>query len=180
MAEPMTVEAQGAQAGVFELSQELNCHSAAVRCVVVLKNGTIVTGGMDKLVCMWTKGGGSSGDASMGEGGGDGGGENGGTNGAANGTSNGYTLEKSLQHHQDYIYCLADASESNHFYSSSREPIIYKLDYEGSPNLQFTGHEGAVNSLVDRGNQLFSGSWDGSCRIWDNSSGEMQTKIQVS
>ncbi len=144
----------------FELAQELKGHEASVRCLAVLKNGRIVTGGMDNLVCMWSTGGGEEPEAAA---------------------ATAYKLEKTLTHHVDYIYCLCDAEggENEHFYSSSREPIIYKLDYSGNPVLQFTGHEGAVNSLVDRGVQLFSGSWDGTCRIWDNSSGALVTKIAV-
>lgn len=37
----------------LELSQELEGHQKAVRCLTVLKNGTVCSGGVDNLVCLF-------------------------------------------------------------------------------------------------------------------------------
>ena len=37
----------------LELSQELEGHQKAVRCLTTLKNGSICSGGVDNLVCLF-------------------------------------------------------------------------------------------------------------------------------
>ena len=61
--------------------------------------------------------------------------------------------------------------------------LIYKVDYQGNPLLQFAGHEGPVCSLVEvpRGDktELISGSWDGTCKIWNTEDGSVIRTISA-
>ena len=107
----------------LELSQELEGHEKAVRSIACLKNGSIVTGGVDSVVCVWKK------------------------EKLSEDAPETYTIDKLLQHHGDFVYCVCDAAGSEHFYSGSKDKQIYKLDYVGNPVLQFSGHDGAVCSV---------------------------------
>jgi len=54
------------------------------------------------------------------------------------------------------------------FYSAGKDNMIYRIDLEGNPILQFQGHENVVNSLSQaNAGELVSGSWDGNAIIWD-------------
>jgi len=113
----------------LELSQELAGHSKAVRSLAVLKNGMIASGGVDALVCLWARGEEST-----------------------------FVLSKTLQHHTDFVYCIADGGSGDHFYTGGKEKLAYKVDYAGNPVLEFLGHEGAVCSCAERGNELVTGT----------------------
>lgn len=45
---------------------------------------------------------------------------------------------------------------------------VNQLITGGMPLQNYTGHTGFVSSLADRGHELISGAWDGTCRIWDS------------
>eukprot|EP00392_Amoebophrya_sp_AT5.2_P019426 g20256.t1 len=141
----------------LELCQELQGHEKAVRCLCVLKNGWIVTGGVDALVCLFKPVYAEDGKRVK-----------------------HYDLDKRLHHHSDFVYAVADSVEGDWFYSGGREKTIFKLDYaSGNRLLQFLGHDGAVCSLVERGKELYSGSWDGTFRIWDSATGGMIRKVDA-
>ena len=148
----------------LELCQELQGHQKAVRCVCTLSNGTIASGGVDNLVCLWK------------------------TQPKEDDPSKSvWVLDKTLQHHNDFVYALTDScggstssSTGGHFYTGSKEKLIYKVDYQGNPLLQFVGHEGPICSLVERSDtELVSGSWDGTCRIWNTADGALISKIDA-
>ena len=133
----------------YELSQELEGHEKAVRSMAILDGGRLIaTGGVDHVVCLWKK---SKPD------------------GAAEDAQEEWGLDKRLSHHTDFVYAIADSAVSgaakNHFYTGGKEKLLYKVDYDGNPLLQFpadeamTGqHEGAVCSIADRGNgEVISG-----------------------
>ncbi|CAD7931002.1 unnamed protein product [Amoebophrya sp. A25] len=140
----------------LELAQELHGHEKAVRCMTTLKNGNILTGGVDALVCMWK--------AVYDEG----------TKKLKH-----FDLEKRLHHHSDFVYSLCDGVGDEYFYSGGKEKTIFKMGYDGLRQLQFFGHEGAVCSLAERGEELFSGSWDGTLRIWHTQTGAQVRKIDA-
>lgn len=46
------------------------------------------------------------------------------------------------------------------------------IDAQGNPVLEFLGHENCVNSLSQSiPEELVSGSWDGTARVWDTRTG---------
>ena len=54
------------------------------------------------------------------------------------------------------------------FISGGRDNKIFKIDLEGNPVMEYSGHTAAVNSLSQVTNDEFiSGSWDGTAIIWD-------------
>mmetsp|Transcript_8148 Transcript_8148/g.19441 ORF Transcript_8148/g.19441 Transcript_8148/m.19441 type:complete len:753 (-) Transcript_8148:238-2496(-) len=125
----------------FELGAQLQGHEKACRCACVLTDGRIATGALDEHVLVWKK------------------------------SEDGSWLEdKRMHYHTDYVYCLA-ASSNGGFYSGAKDKTIYRMDAEGSPMLQFEGHEGPVCSVQEAGMELISGSWDGTARVWDLESG---------
>jgi len=53
------------------------------------------------------------------------------------------------------------------------------LDVEGNPQMVFEGHAGAVNSLSQAvPEELVSGSWDGTARIWDTKTGKCKHVLE--
>ena len=47
------------------------------------------------------------------------------------------------------------------------------IDSQGNPTLIFEGHENSVNSLSQAiPEEIVSGSWDGTARIWDTATGK--------
>ena len=53
------------------------------------------------------------------------------------------------------------------------------VDPEGNPHLIFEGHEGAVNSLSQAvPEELVSGSWEGTARIWDTATGKVKHVLE--
>eukprot|EP00931_Biecheleriopsis_adriatica_P101800 TRINITY_DN7687_c0_g1_i1.p1 TRINITY_DN7687_c0_g1~~TRINITY_DN7687_c0_g1_i1.p1 ORF type:complete len:770 (+),score=209.30 TRINITY_DN7687_c0_g1_i1:54-2312(+) len=129
----------------FELSQQLQGHESQVRCVAILDDGTLVSGGLDSQVIMWRR----------------------------PSPTEGFVLLKKLGLHTDFIYALAPShTESGSFYSGSKDKTAMKCDSEGNPCLQFEGHEGPVCSIVEIGAKVVTGSWDGKAKVWDCSNGQ--------
>lgn len=49
------------------------------------------------------------------------------------------------------------------------------IDIGGNPIMELLGHEGAVNSLSQvTENELVSGSWDATAKIWDIETGKVK------
>ena len=62
---------------------------------------------------------------------------------------------------------------NNGFYTASKDTKIMHIDHEGNPAMLFEGHENSVNSLSQSiPEQLVSGSWDGTAKIWDTATGK--------
>ncbi|CAL1156760.1 unnamed protein product [Cladocopium goreaui] len=128
----------------FELSQQLQGHESQVRCLALLSDGALVSGGLDSQVIIWRR-------PSEGE---------------------GFVLEKKLKLHTDFVFTLAAShSEKGSFYSGSKDRTAFKCDREGNPCIQFQGHEGPVCSIVEIGAKVVTGAWDGKAKIWDTSNG---------
>jgi phospholipase A-2-activating protein len=52
------------------------------------------------------------------------------------------------------------------------------IDIEGNPIMELLGHEGAVNSLSQvTENELVSGSWDATAKIWDLETGKVKQTL---
>lgn len=52
------------------------------------------------------------------------------------------------------------------------------MDAVGNPVRELIGHEGTVNSLAQpNDNELVSGSWDGTYKVWDIQTGACKSTI---
>mmetsp|Transcript_28111 Transcript_28111/g.81064 ORF Transcript_28111/g.81064 Transcript_28111/m.81064 type:complete len:740 (-) Transcript_28111:142-2361(-) len=135
----------------YELSQQLQGHESQVRCVAVLLDGTLVTGGLDSQIIVWRR-------PSVAE---------------------GFTVHKKLSHHSDFVYALAaSSSTSGAFYSGSKDRTAARVEPEGGL-VQFVGHEGPVCSVAERGASVITGSWDGTAKVWDAATGELQATLDA-
>jgi phospholipase A-2-activating protein len=76
-----------------------------------------------------------------------------------------FVKDATFNHHEHFVYALCPSSDGG-FYSGSKDMNIFKLDSSGNPVKQFQGHGMAVCSLVET-SDLISGSWDGTCKVWD-------------
>lgn len=137
----------------YELSQQLQGHESQVRCATICSDGTLVTGGLDSQVIMWRR----------------------------PSEDEGLALHKKLGHlHSDFVYALAPSlSTPGAFYSGSKDKTAIRVNGEGDPLIQFVGHQGPVCSLVERGASLVTGSWDGTAKIWDTTSGQLQQTLDA-
>lgn len=132
---------------LYSLSKELFGHKGCVRCVCVLKDNRIVTGGLDNQIIIWKF------------------------------TNDYWNQELHLLHHNKYILALesSDSKSSNEihnieFYSGGLDEVIYRLSAnDGKIIATYKGHTSAICSIkeLSKLNILVSGSWDGSARIWD-------------
>lgn len=136
----------------FELSQQLLGHESHVRCVAVIGEDTLVSGGLDAQVFMWKR----------------------------PSATEPFVLLKTLHHHSDWVNDLATSHEMpGGFYSASKDKTACRLDPEGNPIKQYIGHEDNVCCVVERGAQLVTGSWDGTAKVWDANSGELKHSLDA-
>lgn len=136
----------------YALAQQLQGHESQVRCVAILRDGTLVTGGLDSQVIMWRR----------------------------PSAAEPFALHKKLGHHTDFVYAVAPSLVSaSSFYSGSKDKTAVRIDQDGNPVMQFVGHEGTVCSLVERGPQLITGAWDGKAKVWDSTTGELQLTLDA-
>ncbi|KAH8584149.1 uncharacterized protein ELE39_001652 [Cryptosporidium sp. chipmunk genotype I] len=132
---------------LYFLSKELNGHEGCARCVCVLNDNRVVTGGLDNRVIIW------------------------------NYVENTWIQELYLLHHKRYVLALEpssiqrnDESQEVQFYSGGLDEIIYRLSAkDGEIFAAYKGHKSAICDIkeLSKLNILISGSWDGSARIWD-------------
>ncbi|CUV05629.1 unnamed protein product [Cryptosporidium hominis] len=137
---------------LYILSKELTGHEGCARCVCVLKDNRIVTGGLDNQIIIW------------------------------NYVENAWIQELHLLHHKSYVLALEPSdillNEESHeilFYSGGLDKIIYRLSAkDGKILATYKGHKSTICSIKEHCelNILISGSWDGSAIIWDLTSSE--------
>ena len=130
----------------FQFQQVLAVHQGAVRCLAVLP-GTddLVSGSIDgsaKLMSI---------DKTNGQ----------------------YSFEKDFTYHDSFVLNVHPNTQNNGFYTASKDRKIMHVDSGGNPAKLFEGHENSVNSLSQSvPEELVSGSWDGTARIWDTNTGK--------
>jgi len=144
MADAMDVE--------FELSQQLVGHDSAVRCVMIMNETTLVSGGLDAQVIVWQR----------------------------PSETAGFERIKTLCHHSDWVNALAASSEvPGCFYSASKDKTAFRIDQDGNPVNRYEGHKDSVCSVVERGSQVVTGSWDGTAKVWDSSTAECRHTLEA-
>ena len=84
-----------------------------------------------------------------------------------------YEFIKEVLHHEGFVMNIIPAMNGTGFYSAGKDQRVVMIDLEGNPVLEYTGHTGAVNSLSQSTpNELVTGSWDGTAKIWNAETGE--------
>ena len=58
-----------------------------------------------------------------------------------------YDYIKEVIHHEGFVMDIIPNTTGTGFFSASKDQRIIMIDIEGNPTLEYTGHEGAVNSL---------------------------------
>ena len=66
----------------------------------------------------------------------------------------------------------------NGFISAGRDNKAILIDADGSPLMEFIGHEAAVNSVSQSiKEEIVTGSWDGTAKIWDVETGKCKETL---
>ena len=93
-----------------------------------------------------------------------------------------YNFERELNYHEEYVYSVLPHDGANGFFTGGRDGRIFYIDNQGNfkePCAVFEGHQGIVNSLSQsQPHELVSGSWDGTARIWDITTGKTKHVFQ--
>lgn len=136
----------------YELSQQLHGHDGNVRSMLVMADGSFITGGSKGDIIAW-KSTGQDGKVEM---------------------------QKKMTHHSGTVFALTESTSSpGCFYSGSQDKTAVRVDEAGNPATHFTGHTGPVCSLAERGSQLITGSWDGTVKVWNSLTGAVESTLQV-
>lgn len=89
-----------------------------------------------------------------------------------------YEFKSSVQYHEGFVVSTAPMVSGLGFFSGGRDNKIMMMDLVGNPMRELIGHEGAVNSLSQvNEKELISGSWDGTCKIWDIETGKVKETL---
>lgn len=136
----------------FQFMQVMEEHSGPVRALATNNLGQLCSGSLDKSLKLYRQ------DAA---------------------DKYKYKFENEIVIHDEFVYDVAAALDDSGFFSTSKDKYIYKIDNQGTPVIQFTGHENVVNSVAQiSANKVMSGSWDGTAKIWDVSTGECITTLE--
>ena len=129
----------------FAFSQSMAFHEGSVRSIAHQRTGDyLMSGSIDYANCLYQL------DNTIGK----------------------YEFVKQIKIHNGFVMSIIPDIEGMGFYSAGKDNMIYRIDLEGNPILQFQGHENVVNSLSQAiPNELVSGSWDGNAIIWDTATG---------
>ena len=89
-----------------------------------------------------------------------------------------YNFEKEVKYHDGFVLALFPEITGNGFISAGRDNKIFHIDNHGSPIKEYNAHTAAVNSIsqVDS-SHFFSGSWDGSAKMWDLTTGAIKQNL---
>ena len=90
-----------------------------------------------------------------------------------------YDFTKEVLHHEGFVMNIIPNVSGTGFFSAGKDQRIVLIDVEGNPTLEYSGHTGAVNSLSQcLPNELTSGSWDGTAKIWDVETGQCKHTLE--
>jgi WD40 repeat protein len=86
-----------------------------------------------------------------------------------------YDFDKENNYHSSFVYATAPSVNGSSFFTGGKDGKIFQIDLMGNPLNMLEGHESAVNSLSQcLPDELVSGSWDGTARIWDLETGKVK------
>lgn len=58
-----------------------------------------------------------------------------------------YDYLKEVMHHEGFVMDIIPNITGTGFFSAGKDKRIVMIDIEGNPTMEYTGHEGAVNSM---------------------------------
>ena len=94
-------------------------------------------------------------------------------------TTGKYDYLKEVIHHEGFVMDIIPSIAGTGFFSAGKDQRCVLIDIEGNPVLEYTGHTGAVNSLSQAvENELVTGSWDGTAKIWDVETGQCKSTLE--
>ena len=136
----------------FKFLQGVKVHEGSVRCLTILPiDDSLVSGSIDHSCKIMNV------DKSTGK----------------------YSFEKELNYHDSFVLSVHPHVSNNGFYTASKDRKIMHVDAQGNPTKQFEGHENCVNSVSQSvPEELVTGSWDGTARIWDTNTGQCKHVLQ--
>lgn len=127
-------------------------HQGSVRCLAYMeKTGQLASGSIDKSVKLYQ----------------------------AAPQKGHFEFDREFNYHESFVYALTPQVEGNGFFSGSKDMKIMHIDAAGNPSRIYEGHTGPVCSLqqVIPG-ELVSGSWDGTCKVWDTETGQVKYNME--
>jgi phospholipase A-2-activating protein len=136
----------------FGFSQGLAVHSGAVRSIGCIKGGDfLMSGSIDYSNKMYTM----------------------------NPLTGKYDFHKELMLHNGFVMNIVPMANGTGFLSAGKDGKILAIDLEGNPILEYSGHDGAVNSLSQcNEGEFVSGSWDGTAKVWDMGTGQAKATLE--
>ncbi|GBG29098.1 Guanine nucleotide-binding protein subunit beta-2-like 1 [Hondaea fermentalgiana] len=136
---------------MFELVGELYGHQGDIRGLAALPGGRLVSGSRDRIGKVWRP---------VREG-------------------KGYEEVAALLEHEHWVSVVLALPGSLGFVTGCQDHKIRWYDGDGNIKGTLLGHEGPVSSLDwnTASEELVSGSWDGTARIWDLSSGTCKSVL---
>ena len=89
-----------------------------------------------------------------------------------------YNFGKELKYHDGHVLDICPQIGGTGFFSAGRDKKMILIDTEGSPVMEFIGHEQAVNSVSQAiPDEVVTGSWDGTAKIWDVATGKCKETL---
>ena len=89
-----------------------------------------------------------------------------------------YNFQKELKYHEGHVLNICPQVGGNGFISAGRDNKAILIDGDGSPVMEFIGHEQAVNSVSQSiKEEIVTGSWDGTAKIWDVETGKCKETL---
>ena len=82
-------------------------------------------------------------------------------------TENRYEPVTSYSHHSSSVYSCLIAPDSLSFFSGDKSGMIFQSSLSETTNKTIGSHSNAVSSLDSLQEDLVSGSWDGTAKLWD-------------
>ncbi|KAL7694395.1 putative armadillo-like helical, PUL domain, PLAA family ubiquitin binding domain-containing protein [Plasmopara halstedii] len=128
----------------YDVNCELRGHEGAVRCITTISNDLLVTGAMDSVARVWVRDSSST-------------------------IGNFVALQSAVTYEHEHWVTASVALEGGGFATGSMDKKIHLFDSQANCYAVLQGHEGGITSLnlsLDK-KTLFSGSWDGTARIWN-------------
>jgi len=134
----------------FTLSQTLSFHTRDARCLDIYSN-YLITGGTDKKVFLYSR----------------------------SSPSSKWEMVHSYSFFPDWILDVTFMEGSNEFVTACKDNKIYvcSKDDSSAPSLVFEGHKKTVNCVRYKEFKIYSGSWDGTCKIWDLETGDVTATL---
>eukprot|EP00753_Platysulcus_tardus_P005788 PLAT13698.1.p1 GENE.PLAT13698.1~~PLAT13698.1.p1 ORF type:complete len:824 (-),score=325.08 PLAT13698.1:1429-3900(-) len=153
-----------ADADSWKLSCELIGHGSTVRCATTACDGTLLSGSRDRFVKQWSKV----------------------DDGSVDGPASIWVEKSTNTDHPHWVNAVLafdasvlDVAPAGGYVTACQDNCIRVYDMENNPLGLLSGHDSHVSSLAWAADgRLLSGSWDGTARVWDLSTGKCEEVLE--